>query len=162
MEKFKQIKDYSVSNYGRVKSIRFPNRCLKPSNNSTGGYLFVILCKNGVRKTLKVHRLVALAFIPNPENKRTINHIDGIKTNNFVENLEWNTQKENTHHAMDTGLQDNKGTKNVNSKLSEKEVIEIRRLYATGDYYQGALGKIFGVTQRLISYIVRRKNWVHI
>ena len=164
MEKFKQIKgykNYSVSNYGKIRNDK-TGRILKPSNNSTGGYLFVGLSKNGICKSQKVHRLVALAFIPNPENKRTVNHIDGVKINNFVSNLEWATNKENTHHAMDAGLKDAKGEKHGRSKLTENQVLEIRRLYATGDYYQKALGKIFGVDQTVIGDIVNRKIWKHI
>ena len=163
MENWKEIKnyeDYSVSNYGRVKSIRFPNRCLKPRN--THGYLHVILCKNGVHKNHKIHRLVALAFIPNPENKRTVNHIDGCKINNFAENLERNTHAENNKHEFDNGLKDAKGIKNGQAKLSEDQVLEIRKLYKTGEYSQRGLGKIFGVYRAAISKIVNRRNWKHI
>jgi len=163
MEKFKQIKgyeDYSVSNQGRVKSIRFPNRCLKPGKNRYG-YLLVDLCKNGVHKNHKIHRLVALAYIPNPENKRTVNHIDGIKTNNFVENLEWNTHSENNQHAYDAGLKDDRGSKHGMAKLTEDQVLEIRRLYKTGNYIYKDLGAMFGVHYTLIGYIVNRKIWKH-
>ena len=162
MEKFKQIKDYEnylISNRGRVYSEQ-NKKFLRPQNNSFG-YLHVTLCKNGVRKTQKIHRLVALAFILNVFGKITVNHIDGIKTNNFVENLEWATDKENIRHAFDNGLMQ-KDEKNGQSKLSEDQVLEIRRIHKTGDYSQTALGKIFGVSQRLISYIINRKTWTHI
>ena len=163
MEKFKQIKGYEnylVSDQGRVFNYKF-KKFLKPGKNQ-GGYLFVVLCKNGIMKTLAIHRLVALAFIPNPENKFTVNHIDGCKTNNHADNLEWNTQKENIRHAMDAGLKDNKGSKHGMSKLSEKEVIEIRHLYATGEYSQRALAKLFDVSFGLIGFIINRKLWNHI
>lgn len=68
------------------------------------GWLKTELWKDGKRTNYKIHRLVALAFIPNPENKPAINHIDGDKTNNHYTNLEWCTFKENTHHAMANGL----------------------------------------------------------
>jgi len=163
MESWKKIKNYenySVSDYGRIRNDK-TDRILKPSNN-THGYLFVGLWKNGVRKNHKIHRLVANAYIVNPENKRTINHIDGIKANNLVENLEWSTQKENMQHSYDNGLNDAKGIKNGRAKLTEEQVLEIRRLYKTGDYSQTALGKMFGVGQDLISRIINRKKWKHI
>ena len=162
MEKFKQIKGYEnylVSDQGRVFNFKY-NRFLKPRKNNRG-YFLVNLCKIGVMKTLKVHRLVALAYIPNPENKRTVNHIDGIKINNFAINLEWNTYSENMQHAYDAGLKQ-KGEKHYRAKLNEDQVLEIRRLYKTGDYTYRALGKMFGVDNSHISNIVNRKIWVHI
>jgi len=165
-EQFKQIKGYNnylISELGRVFNLKF-KRFLKPGKDKDG-YFLVDLYKNGVGKTHKVHRLVTLAFIPNPENKPTINHIDGVKTNNFVDNLEWATNKENTQHALDNGLLKPpclKGSKVGNSKLTESQVLEIRKLYATGDYYQKDLAKIFNVGQTLISFIVNRKIWQHI
>jgi len=165
MEHFRKIKNYenySVSNYGRIRNDK-TGRILKPGDSSTGGYLYVNLYKNGIVKYQKVHRLVALAFIPNPENKRTVNHIDGNKTNNHTENLEWNTHAENNKHAMDNGLlKPVKGSKHYRAKLNENKVLKIRRIFATGEYTKTALGKMFGVSQRLICYVVNRKNWKHI
>ena len=163
MEKIKQIKgyeDYSVSNQGRVFNLKF-KRFRKPQKNNRG-YFYVDLSKNGVKKIHSIHRLVALAFIENPENKETVNHIDGIKTNNFAGNLEWCSQKENVHHAVNAGLQDNRGSKHGMSKLDESQVLEIRKLYATGNYVYKDLGKMFDITQPLISYIINRKMWTHI
>jgi len=162
MEHFKRIKGYEnylISDRGRVYSCK-RKKFLKPGKNRYG-YFYVVLCKNGISKSHTIHRLVALAFIPNVFNKRTINHIDGIKTNNYVENLEWSTHSENNQHAFDNGLKQ-KGEKHGMAKLSEDQVLEIRKLYATGDYYQKDLAKIFDVDNSLISYIVNRKNWTHI
>lgn len=97
---------YQVSNLGRVKSLKRysknnknnNDRILKPVLN-TKGYLQLALCKNGVKYNKKLHRLVAQAFIPNPENKPQVNHIDEDKTNNIVSNLEWMTNKENRNHG---------------------------------------------------------------
>lgn len=101
-EIWKDIKDYEelyqVSNFGRVKSL-YTNRILKGSKNNRGGYLKVSLCKNNIKSTKTIHRLVAQAFIPNPENKPQVNHIDEDKTNNMVSNLEWMTSKENNNHG---------------------------------------------------------------
>jgi len=152
--------DYVISDRGRVYSY-YTKKFLKPRKGNSG-YFTIILYKNGVYKNHTIHRLVALAFIPNPENKRTVNHIDGCKINNFAENLEWNTHAENNKHAFDNGLKDDRGSKHGMSKLTEDQVLEIRRLYKTGDYYQKDLAKMFGIAQSLICFIVNRKIWNHI
>ena len=93
---------YKVSNWGRIMSLNYNGtgkpRLLKPGK-SKDGYLRVVLSKNKEKKTCKVHRLIAQTFIPNPENKSEVNHIDEDKTNNGVENLEWSTPKENSNHG---------------------------------------------------------------
>lgn len=103
-EIWKEIKNYE----GHYKISSFGNVCskvkqLKPFYNGKG-YLYVNICKDGKRETIAVHRLVGLAFIDNPENKPQINHIDGIKTNNNVLNLEWVDNSENVKHAYENNL----------------------------------------------------------
>lgn len=93
---------YQVSNIGRVKSLNYnrtgEEKILKLCK--VRGYLYVGLCKDGKNKSLKVHRLVATAFIPNPENKPNIDHINTIRTDNRVENLHWVTQRENVNNPI--------------------------------------------------------------
>nr|DAJ02249.1 MAG TPA: homing endonuclease [Caudoviricetes sp.]DAM42420.1 MAG TPA: homing endonuclease [Caudoviricetes sp.] len=103
-EIWKDIKEYEglyqVSNLGRVKRVT-TGRILKGSKDR-GGYLVVNLSKNNSGSMKKIHRLVAQAFIPNPENKAEINHIDEDKTNNMLSNLDWMTRKENNNHGTRT------------------------------------------------------------
>lgn len=106
-----------ISGKGLVKSI--PDTILKLSIRKNG-YLRITL--NNPIKTFQVHRLVAEAFIPNPENKPEVNHKDGNKLNNHKDNLEWNTSSENLKHAIDNGL------KRVFSKLSNEDIKSIFEL----------------------------------
>ncbi|GHU12996.1 hypothetical protein FACS1894161_2370 [Spirochaetia bacterium] len=89
---------YRISTFGRVYSVR--RKKIRKIDKSYWEYLSVILLGNGIRKRKTIHRLVATAFIPNPENKKEVNHKDGNKENNYVENLEWVTPLENVAHEF--------------------------------------------------------------
>ena len=90
---------YEVSDLGRVKSLwHGKEKILKPGKH-TGGYLNVYLCKDGHGKTVKIHRLVAESFIPNPQGLDTVNHKDEVKTNNTVSNLEWMSRADNNNYG---------------------------------------------------------------
>ncbi len=107
MEKFIDIEGfngrYQISNYGRVKSFTKKAGILKPS--IMRGYEQIsLLTQNGNKKTIRIHRLVANAFITNPYNKAEVNHIDGNKKNNNISNLEWASHSENIKHAYKIGL----------------------------------------------------------
>lgn len=123
------------------------------------GYLAVGLTKDCVKKTAKVHRLVAMAFIPNPENKPQVNHIDGDKTNNCVENLEWATDQENIRHAFDTGLnQGAKGEACHLAKYTEEQVLAIR----ADSRSSRVVAKEYGMSKTNVLDIRSRKIWAHI
>lgn len=93
---------YQVSNTGKVKNVNTNH--IKHSTLANTGYLVITLYKDNKGKTLTIHRLVAQAFIPNPDNKPQVNHIDGNKTNNNITNLEWVTAKENIRHIIGLGF----------------------------------------------------------
>jgi len=97
-------REVSFSHKGRIGSLSFPKEKILTPILSKHGYFFVNLSRGGIRKRAKIHQLVAQAFIPNPENKRYINHINGIKTDNRANNLEWCTSSENSLHAFSIGL----------------------------------------------------------
>ena len=131
---------YQISNLGNVKSLKREvydkfgkkynkkERILKPGLST--GYFTINLCKNGVSKNYMIHKLVIESFIPNPENKPCVNHINGIKTDNRLENLEWVTYSENTKHAFKIGLQipsKRVGENHNRSKLTNESVLYIRK-----------------------------------
>ena len=112
MEIWKSIEGYKdkylISNYGNIKSLIDNNKktrekILKQRIGNTG-YMYINLWKNSKVKSKKIHRLVAEAFIPNPHNLPCVNHIDGNKLNNNIENLEWCTQSYNIKHAIENNL----------------------------------------------------------
>lgn len=141
---------YKVSNLGRVKNIKF-NRFIKPFSAGIG-YLQVDLSRGNNRRKVLVHRLVAEAFIPNPENKLEVNHIDEDKTNNKVDNLEWCTRTENVNH----------GTRNErHSKALSIPIIAINlKTYESKEYYGTSnCAKQLGLHQGHITEVLKgRRN----
>lgn len=146
---------------------------LKPAKDHKG-YLRVAIMLNGKLTSKRVHRLVSDAFISNPENKPCVNHINGIKTDNRVENLEWCTYKENTRHAIENNLfyfntseqskniTPKRGSLNGNALLTEKDVIVIRQKYKPRIYTRKMLSLEYRVKESCIKDIVNRKSWKHI
>lgn len=154
---------YQVSNTGKVKSLNYHReKREKLLKQILSKYFRVPLHKNSKKEFLSIHRLIALAFIPNPENKPCINHLNGIKTDNRIENLEWCTYSENCNHAIKNELYNTpKGEQHCFSKLKEKDVLLIRELKKEG-YTDIILAKQFNVTRGAIYSIVTYKNWKHI
>ena len=152
---------YKIDENGNVFSVRnnkFLKRMTFPS-----GYEYVHLCNGkGKTKLFRVHRLVAEAFIPNPDNSPEVNHKDGNKQNNSVDNLEWCTNLENIQHSVKTGLRNAKGENNPSAKLTAKDVENIRKEYVPNSKEFGtvALARKYGVSNVMIGKIIRYKCWV--
>jgi len=140
IEIWKDIKDYEgfyrASNTGKIMSLRrlvicgvkeyyTKERVLKTATNNTG-YHHLVLSVNGVKKSFLIHRLVAQTFIANPENKTEVNHIDGDKSSNGINNLEWNFSDENTQHAWRNNLATHRGENHKLTNLTQKDVDEIQ------------------------------------
>jgi hypothetical protein len=156
---------YAINKNGDVYSYKSA-RLLKP-NLQIGKYRYyrVNLFKNNKYKTHTIHRLVAIAFIPNLHNLPFINHINGVKTDNKIENLEWVTNLQNMQHANNTGLfnkelqrKNGKSMGFKNRKISYSEAEEIRRLYKSGKYTQRKLAKMYGVCFQNVNLIVNNKT----
>jgi len=164
---------YEVSSEGRCRSL---DRIDSAGHKRRGaqmsvcqdarGYKSVILCREGVRKYYGVHVLVAMAFCPGRRGKQNqVNHIDGIKWNNTPPNLEWCTPEHNVRHAHRTGLVPRGGSvglgsRNINSKLNEHKVREIKLLLKTMSHQK--ISEIYGVTRCCITQISLGNNWGHV
>lgn len=170
---------YMVSSYGRVKSVdceimrkdgkplSIKGKILKANPNKRG-YKRVTLRKNKKPCWRSVHRLVAEVFLDPPDgeigsyaNQYVINHKDGNKLNNHVDNLEYITNLENIKHARINGFLTVIGTKNGRSKVNDKKVKQIRKEYSNGSN-QVTLAKKYGIDQTNISRIVRGDTWSHV
>ncbi len=160
---------YKVSNFGRIKSLEkvfwssknnsfsTNKEFIRKLSNTRKGYLRIGLMKDLKQKPFLVHRLVAIAFIPNPENKPEVNHKDGIKTHNYKMNLEWNTTKENVIHSFEIGLSKRaKGESNKCSKLSFQKAYEIRN----SSLKNKELANIYGVSISSIERVKSNQIWV--
>lgn len=161
---------YAISNHGRVMRTRggtntYPGRILKQGSDRDG-YKNVGLSRNGSQKTAKVHHLVMVAFV-GPMGNMQVNHIDGIKDNNRIDNLEYVTASQNIRHSIDVLGNKNTGApigtfageRNPNSRLDSEKVAEIRRLLATNLYTQARIASMFNVSQLTISNISTEKTW---
>jgi topoisomerase IA-like protein len=126
--------------------------------------LRVYLAKDGKKFPRLVHRLVAAASLPNPDNLPQLNHKDGNPENNHVANLEWCTERENSLHAYQFGLCKppmQNGVSNSNSKLNEQQVREMRKRHADGES-SASLARHFGVNPKTANMVVLRQRWAHV
>jgi hypothetical protein len=148
---------YEISSKGNVKSLYFnKERIMKPCKDGWG-YLTAYIAKDNIKKRVKIHRFVALYFVPNQDKKPFVNHIDNNKLNNNAENLEWCTQKENIQHAIRQNRMVH-GEQQHCCKLTSKDVLEIRESKLT----HLELSKKYKVHSATISAIKTRKIWKHL
>lgn len=159
---------YQVSNKGNVKTLarivvnkgkhtyhRLRKEKILKNQKTTTGYWQVSLHKNVDKwKFHRIHRLVALHFIPNSENKPQVNHINGIKTDNRVENLEWVTNRENTMDAIRRGI-----NFTHNNKITFKDAEKIRELRKNKKLTFKELGEIYKINKATISHIINNRTW---
>lgn len=166
---------YEISNLGRLKSkaVYIQNegnfdggyiKHIKVKNQTINrdGYMTSKLCYLGKCRRLTIHRLVAKAFIPNPDNCTQVNHIDGNKMNNNIKNLEWVTAARNVQHAWETGLMTNEhmlGSKHHNAKVTEKDVKDIR---ANKALTRKELCLKYNLSASTLADILNKKTWKHV
>lgn len=142
---------YEVSDQGRVRNVKRGGRllsCVKVAH----GYIAVSLYKDGKQRMNLVHRLVALAFIPNPENKPQVNHLDGVKEHNTVGNLEWVLPHENIWHAIRTGLKP--------TIYPDRGGSTLQQLRESHGWSKEELAERSGVQQSTIEHIERDKRFI--
>lgn len=181
-ERWKDIKGYEgkyqVSDQGRVRSLTrvvdsMKSNCKYTSGvkrtlqgkmrkvNHASGYPTVSL-HSGERRTANVHRIVAEAFIPNPEGHKQVNHKNGVKSDNRACNLEWCSPSGNAVHAYENGLRTGpKGERNGRAKLKEDQVRAIRKLLKQGLSYQKIADK-YDVSKGTIAHIAKGRKWTHL
>jgi hypothetical protein len=153
--------EYFVTTDGKI--IR-NDRILKPSINNAGYYSLTI-CHKGSKKMMMIHRIIAETYITNQFNKLEVNHIDGNKLNNHIDNLEWVSSSENKKHAYTHNLMNAlKGEKSKLSKLTEIDIKWIRDNYKKGVKGFGyiSLSKKFNCHKSTIEDIIKYKTWKHI
>ena len=160
---WKQIEnlDYEINSEGIVR--RISTKRIKKSFKRPDGYIGIQLyvTKDKI-KNYQLHRLIANAFISNPENKQYVNHKDSNRENNLLDNLEWATFEENVKHGYESGYASNKGSKNGFSVLTEIQVLEIRKRRVEEKLSYQKLAEIYNVSYSCIAGIIQRTNWKHI
>lgn len=154
---------YEISNLGRVKSLpKIKGRYMQKNSNllnpktNRDGYLCITLQCDKLKKHVQLHRLVTINFIPNLTNLPQVNHIDGNKKSNHVDNLEWCASKENINHGWEIGLY--KRLRSPMRRFTDEQIFEIKELYKTMS--QHAIGKRYGVSHGSIGRIVRNERYI--
>lgn len=164
---------YQVSNLGNVKSLyrkvfyadgrtyTYKERILNWNIMRKVNRCYVHLYKNSERKAMLVHRLVAQAFIPNPDNLPEVNHKSGITTENDISNLEWVTHSDNMKHGFKTGLINNTGILHGNNIYNEDQIKQVKKYLLEGKG-QAEIERLTGVGRATVYEIKKGRQWVHI
>lgn len=160
--KIKGSETYEISNLCRIRTIKM--KTYLPQGKIAKGYRSVSLMNvNGKRSaSYYMHRLMAEAFLPNPENKRCVNHINGNKSDNSIKNLEWVTHSENAIHAHANGLHDVprlKGENHPMAQLNENDVIDILKMGLICEFRAEKISKFYNMHKSTICYILKGKLW---
>ena len=159
-EEYKKINNFShyrIYNNGKIYS-EFINKFITPTEDSNGYLQNTIVDDFGNRKTIKNHRLVAIAFLPNPNNYPDVNHKDFNRKNNHVTNLEWCTEEYNTHYTRDYNLEHNSSSYKKLSPLIEEQVLLIPTLLNYG-FSVKLIAKLYNVGHITIRNIITKKTW---
>ena len=159
---FKQIpieKNYEISPDGIIRNIK--TKKIKSQYIGSTGYYMITISHNNKSKPHRVHRLLMITYKENPKNYKEINHIDGNKLNNSIDNLEWCDHLANMKHAFMMGLANNTGEKNGRAKLRSENIPVIRKLLNDG-LSQYKIAKIFNVSRSTIMNIKNRGQWKHV
>lgn len=157
----KGLGDYEVSSLGRVRNSRTGRVLRVQICAGNDGYARVWLFSEGNRRQCKVHRLVAGAFIPNPNLYPQINHKNSIRSDNSASNLEWCTNLQNSMHAAALGRLGSKGESHPRSKLCEADVRRVVALARSG-IGQHEIARRIGVSRSCVSLIAAGVNWKHL
>lgn len=157
--------NYTITSNGDVYSLDYgrtgKKKKLSPCDN--GGYLSVGIYHKGKYHMLYIHRLVATYFIKNKDNKPEVNHKNGNKKDNKVSNLEWSTSKENTDHAIKTGLRKiHTGENATDAKITKKTAIKICKMLEKNKYGTREIADKIGVDFHIISNIKHKKCWLEV
>jgi hypothetical protein len=156
---------YEISNLGVVRRasagrLTYAGRILKPCAHNAG-YVMVGFSAGARKERVLVHRVVALAFLGPVPPSQEVNHRNGLKTDNRLENLEYVSRARNLEHAREIGLYSVTGEANPMAVLTAEQALEVRRLHASGLGYK-CIGKLLGRPWGTIRNVVKRKTWRHV
>lgn len=168
---------YEVSNMGRVRTVLhkfedlkrskkvmrlFWGHIIKKPNSDKDGYQSIMVSRNGERSYRKVHRMVAIAFLDNPNNLPDVNHINGVKHDNRLSNIEWVSHRDNILHCYSHRLHSGIGEAHCWNKLKTEQVLRIREMWEQKEASRMEISKRFGVSEGCVSNIIYRKTWKHL